>query len=102
MLQRLLKINKNHSVILFGARGTGKSTLTLNEFNPETTLWIDLLDPANEDRFARHPGELSDIVLQLPEKITHIVIDEIQKLPRLLDVVHGLIEKTAKIFVMTG
>ena len=35
-------------------------------------------------------------------RVTHIVIDEIQKAPKLLDVVHRLIESTDKIFILTG
>jgi len=38
----------------------------------------------------------------LPSEIKYIIIDEIQKIPRLLDVVHLLIEKTDKIFILTG
>lgn len=102
MLNRLLKISKNQSVLLFGARGTGKSTLMQKDFDLQNSVWIDLLDPILEDRFARHPDELKNIVLELPTHITHIVIDEIQKLPKLLDVVHSLIESTNKYFVMTG
>lgn len=102
MITRTLHLSKNQSLFLFGARGTGKSTLTHQQFNADTCLWIDLLDPTQEERFARHPAELIAIVAALPEHISHIVIDEIQKIPKLLDVVHSLIEKTKKCFVMTG
>lgn len=102
LLTRLLKLHKNQSLFLFGARGTGKSTLTEEQYSHETTIWIDLLDPLEEDRFARNPNELKAIVDALPASVSHIVIDEIQKLPKLLDVVHSLIEKTDKCFVLTG
>ena len=42
------------------------------------------------------------IIKALPPKISHVVIDEIQKIPKLLNVVHKLIEETQKKFVMTG
>lgn len=42
------------------------------------------------------------IVFALPERISPIVINEIQKVPKLLDIVHALIEKTKIIFVLTG
>lgn len=51
--------------MIFGARGTGKSTLIKEEFNLEKCYWIDLLDPVLEDRFSRHPEDFRDIVLQL-------------------------------------
>jgi predicted AAA+ superfamily ATPase len=102
MLTRLLKLKKNHSLILFGARGTGKSTLFKQSFNPASTLWIDLLDPSQDERFANDPEELKAIVKALPAEITHVVIDEIQKNPKLLDVVHGLIESTDKHFALSG
>lgn len=102
MLPRLLKLSKDHSFFLFGARGTGKSTMIHEQFDTTHSLWIDLLNPSEEERFARDPEELRAIVAALPKQITHIVIDEIQKIPKLLDVVHGLIESTTKRFVMTG
>lgn len=102
MLKRLQKLPKKQSCFLFGARGTGKSTLIAKEFNPEHTISIDLLDPLEESRLAQHPEELQAQVLALPKHITHIVIDEIQKIPKLLDIVHSLIEKTDKYFIMSG
>jgi uncharacterized protein len=45
---------------------------------------------------------LKAIVEGLPETVTHVVVDEIQKLPKLLDIVHSLIEKTNKYFILTG
>ncbi len=102
MLNRCIKLPKNQSFFLFGARGCGKSTLLETDFSTESTLFLSLLDPLTEDRFARNPGELKAIAEALPPTITHIVIDEIQKQPRLLDVVHELIEKTSLCFAMTG
>ncbi len=106
MYQRLSNLPINNSFFLFGPRGAGKSTLLRSLFPDETSLWVNLLNPKEEDRFARDPAELIAIADSLPDQIQHVVIDEIQKLPRLLDVVHLLIERPqitpAKIFVMTG
>jgi predicted AAA+ superfamily ATPase len=55
-----------------------------------------------EDRFSRHPEDLSAMVQALPNQVTHIVLDEIQKIPKLLDVVHQLIESEHRYFVMSG
>ncbi len=99
---RLLKPSLKHHFFLFGARGTGKSTL-LHQIFAETAYWINLLLPEEEARFSRDPSILMNIVKNLPEMITHIVIDEVQKVPKLLDVIHALIEEKGRVvFVMTG
>lgn len=102
MIPRLLKLPKNRNILLFGARGTGKSTLLKSIFEESSTYWINLLDPQDEEKFSLRPHELIAIVKALPKNITHIVIDEIQKVPKLLDVVHLLIESTDKKFILTG
>lgn len=102
MLPRALKLPKRHSLFLLGPRGTGKSTLLRQTFAQNQTHWIDLLNPEEEERFALSPGELSAVVDNLENAKTHVVIDEIQKVPKLLDVVHSLIERTGKKFILTG
>lgn len=102
MLKRLLQLPIEQSFFLFGARGTGKSTLIEHVFDHQNSLWIDLLEPEQEDLFARQPSELTAMVAGLNDKQTHVVIDEIQKVPKLLNVVHSLIEKTNKKFILTG
>lgn len=103
-IPRLLVLPTDYSFFLFGARGTGKSTLLEHLFNPVDTLSINLLDSLEELRFLKNPDELRQIVLALPDHIQFVVIDEIQKIPKLLDVVHLLIEseKSTKIFILTG
>lgn len=103
MFRRLLVFPKQQNAFLFGARGVGKSTLLKQFFKSEENLWIDLLDPVEERKFTLYPEELERIVLQLPPEIKYIIIDEIQKLPKLLDVIHRLIEKNiGKYFALTG
>ena len=94
--ERLIKLPKNKSFFLFGARNTGKSTLLKKLFKQNQTLWIDLLDPHEEERYVRDPSLLESEVNALETK-KYVVIDEIQKVPKLLDVVHRLIENTEKI-----
>lgn len=65
-------------------------------------LWLDLLDSTLEDRFFLNPGELYSIVKALSPEIQYVIIDEIQKVPKLLDEVHRLIEETGRIFILTG
>jgi predicted AAA+ superfamily ATPase len=103
-LKRLLRLSKDHSLFLFGARGAGKSTLLEALFKSDESLTVNLLDPEEEERFARSPKELIQLVEAVPSKVKYVIIDEIQKLPKLLDVVHLLIEnkKSKKKFILTG
>jgi predicted AAA+ superfamily ATPase len=105
MFHRIINLSKTHSFFLFGARGTGKSTLLHELFTPEEAYFIDLLDPVTEDLYQRHPEELEQRTATLPAEVQWIVLDEIQKAPRLLDVVHRMMESESgrnRRFVMTG
>ena len=86
MVHRIIKPLKTNSFFLFGARGTGKTTFLRDSFpRNESILWIDLLNPEQEDRYARTPLELAGNLDVAPGKIKWVVLDEIQKVPRLLD-----------------
>lgn len=87
-LKRFLQLPKDHSFFLLGPRGVGKSTLVKKQFNHDSCIIFDLLEAKHEEKFSRNPDELKDIVLALPKEKTHIVIDEVQKIPKLLDIVH--------------
>jgi uncharacterized protein len=88
------------SYFLFGARGTGKSTWVRDWY--EDALWVDLLWPATYRRYETDPDHLDEVVRGNPER-THVVLDEIQKVPALLDVVHAILEEPAPpLFVLTG
>jgi len=99
---RLIQLNLKHSFFLFGPRNTGKSSLLTHTYSKKNCFWIDLLNPLEEEKYFKDPSLLSHEVLALEKKIKFVVIDEIQKLPKLLDLVHYLIEKTDKIFILTG
>ena len=104
MLDRLLALTKEYSLFLFGARGVGKSTLISHLFDLKNNLYINLLDLKEEDLFSRNPNRLIDLVKAIPETSQYVIIDEIQKIPKLLDIVHLLIEDKAchKFFILTG
>lgn len=102
LFPRLLALPENQSLFLFGARNTGKSTMMVELYDPQKTLFINLLKAKEFARFQKDPDELSNIVKSLPDTTTNVVIDEIQKIPQLLDVVHSLIAETNKRFIMTG
>src|ERR1700733_6264891 len=100
--KRLLELPKDHSFFLLGPRGAGKSTLVKKQFDHESCVVFDLLEARYEEKFSRNPDELKDIVQALPKEKIYILIDEIQKVPKLLDNVHQLIESTDKHFILTG
>lgn len=89
-----------HSLFLLGPRGTGKSTLIRERC--EDALWIDLLKPDVLRSYLAWPERLEDIINANPRQVV-IVIDEVQKAPELLSVVHSLIEmKRGLRFILTG
>lgn len=89
------------SFFLFGPRGTGKSTWLRERF-PDA-VWIDLLRPEEHRRYAARPERLRERLAASPEAET-VVVDEVQKVPELLDVVHESIESAGprRRFVLTG
>lgn len=104
MEKRLLQLPKNNSFLLFGPRGCGKTTLLNAVFTSKKTIWIDLLRPATLDKYQTNPDLLIQEIegLSSKEKPSWIIIDEVQKIPKLLDVVHFLIEKYKINFALTG
>ena len=101
MVKRMAKLNPRNSFFLFGARGTGKSTLLEQKYRSRNTLWIDLLLYEQEEKFSQNPDELFFILNK--EKYKRVVIDEIQKTPKLLDIIQKIMrEKPNLQFIMTG
>jgi predicted AAA+ superfamily ATPase len=102
MIVRILKHSKSNSFFIFGPRGSGKSTWLKKQFLfvGHNNLYINLLQPKTEDRYYRNPESLSEEIRA--HKYDWIIIDEIQKLPRLLDIVHDTIEEHGQNFILTG
>jgi len=92
--------DSRQSYFLFGPRGTGKSTWLRETLSNELT--IDLLDPEVFRLYSARPERLRHVVEAQQERHT-FVIDEIQKLPQLLDVIHQLMEENPGWrFILTG
>ena len=97
-IPRFFRVSKE-SCFVFGPRGTGKTTFLRKNF-PDA-LWIDLLEPETFRSFSAKPERLSELIAGNNKKT--VVIDEIQKLPELLDVIHLLVEKKSGLqFILTG
>jgi uncharacterized protein len=98
-IPRLMATGRDHFFLL-GPRGTGKTSWCAQQY-PDA-LRIDLLNPGVLRRYSVEPEYLINIV-EANTKARHIVIDEVQKLPTLLEVVHLLIERKAgQQFILTG
>ncbi len=88
------------SCFLFGPRGTGKTTL-LHERLPDA-LFVNLLRPEVQREMAARPERLRELVVGNPDR-RDVVVDEVQRVPELLHVVHDLIESAAAArFILTG
>jgi len=98
-IDRNFQLPENHFFLL-GPRGTGKSTLLKNHF--KDALYIDLLQTDNFRKYSARPERLTEVVNAHAEKKI-IIIDEIQKVPDLLSIIHSLIEKhDGRMYIMTG
>jgi predicted AAA+ superfamily ATPase len=87
------------SSFLWGARQTGKSTL-LKKLYPDV-LYFDLLLSSVYDRFLRNPSVLREI-LENSVSSRPVIIDEIQRIPSLLNEVHWLIVNRGIQFILSG
>jgi predicted AAA+ superfamily ATPase len=99
IIKRLFQ-EPSQSYFLFGPRGTGKSTLM--RIRHKDAIWVDLLKPEVFRNYLSRPERLEEVVKGSPHRTT-VVIDEVQKAPDLLSVVHSLIEEKSNIkFILTG
>jgi len=101
MYQRLCKPSKSNSFFIFGARGTGKSTLLHQLPFLKKAFFIDLLNPDVEEQYALRPDLLEEQCASL-KKGSWVVIDEVQKVSKLLNLVHKIIEKKTIKFALSG
>lgn len=94
-----LNLPKQQSAFLWGARQTGKSSFLKSHF--KQAIYHDLLDTHEFMRFTRSPYLLREELLTLKTPKL-VIIDEIQKVPELLNEVHGLIESHHIQFILCG
>jgi predicted AAA+ superfamily ATPase len=101
MIYRILNLDNTHSdsTFVWGARQVGKTTL-IRETYPDA-LYYDLLQAKDFERLQRNPSLLSEELESLKENET-VVIDEVQKIPQLLDEVHSLIFRKNIRFILSG
>ena len=98
MYSRLIIPPKDKSFFLFGPRGTGKTTWVKSKF--PKALYLDLLEAELFNDLLANPQRLENFI---PKNFSDwIVVDEVQRIPELLNEVHRLIEKYKYKFILTG
>ena len=96
---RIIRIPENKNIFLFGVRGSGKTALLKRLF--PSALYIDLLDESLYQSYLFHVGRFYETVNAFQDDGL-VIVDEIQRMPRLLNEVHRLIESSNRRFILTG
>lgn len=97
---RILNPRDQISLFLFGPRGTGKTIWI--KYNYPNATYIDLLDDEIFNQLLANPKKLISFIEHRGGNANTVIIDEIQKVPKLLDEVHRLIETKKYFFILTG
>ena len=98
MIHRICNLPEKKSFFLFGPRQTGKSTLVESIW--KENIWhIDLLHHEEFIKYAKEPDLFRKEAIQ---KITTVFVDEIQRVPPILNEVHSLMESFSCQFILTG
>jgi len=98
------QLERGKSVLLLGARQTGKTTLLARI---DAALRLSLVQPGVRQRYEREPGILTAEIEAAKSRRTDarlplVVIDEVQRVPALLDVVQDAVDRRLARFVLTG
>ncbi len=96
---RIISITDNKNTFLFGVRGSGKTALLKRLF--PSALYIDLLDESLYQSYLVNIGQFYETVNAFKNDGL-VIVDEIQKMPHLLNEVHRLIESSNRRFILTG
>ncbi|MBM4254197.1 MAG: ATP-binding protein [Deltaproteobacteria bacterium] len=102
MLPRLCNLSKSNSFFLFGPRGTGKTTLIRSQFPDERAVYVNLLDNALMDQLLLDSSRFVDLIDSAEHRTKAVIIDEVQKMPELLNVAHTQIQERKRQFILTG
>jgi predicted AAA+ superfamily ATPase len=101
MIDRLLKLPAGKSFFLFGPRQSGKTTL-INSIFQDKVYRVNLLLSDQYFKYSKAPSQLRKEVVEKREKITHVFVDEIQRVPELLNEIQYLIDTTPLHFILSG
>jgi predicted AAA+ superfamily ATPase len=98
MYSRIIKPPKNKSFFLFGPRGTGKTTWVKSAL--KDALYLDLLEAELYNDLLPNPQRLENFIPKVFKD--WVILDEVQRIPELLNEIHRLIEKYRYKFALTG
>lgn len=105
MVNRIANLSKTNSFFLFGNRGVGKSTLLEGLFHKQKHPLVRPSGPSLGKKLSLNPSLLEQILQEEKRRYpkgTFVIIDEVQKIPQLLNIVHSQIEQKYFHFVLTG
>ena len=110
MLARLCKLPNKLDFFLFGPRATGKSSLLRSQFVGPHVHYFDLLDSTVFESLSSRPDQLEQTLISILQlnstqessDLPIVIIDEIQKIPNLLDTVHRFMARDQFQFILTG
>ena len=105
LIKRMLSIPKNKNIFIFGPRQTGKSTLINKIFSEKESHFYNLLEVDTYNKLLANPQIFRHEVeaICVTENKKNIIVDEVQKIPQILDEVHNLIEKKLPCnFILSG
>jgi predicted AAA+ superfamily ATPase len=100
-LLNLPNLLKKRSFFLFGPRATGKTSLIKTQFSADIP-YVDLLNNDLYLRLSENPGELRSVIRGYQADASMAIIDEVQRIPDLLNEVHRLMENENITFLLTG
>ena len=97
--KRIISISNKKNLLLFGVRGSGKTELLKRRF--PTALYIDLL---NQSRYQNYLSNIGQFYAEVKAFRNDglVIVDEIQRMPQLLNEVHRLISSSQRRFILTG
>jgi len=103
MIQRISHLPDTQSFFLFGPRQTGKSSLVQSRFG-ESAWTVSLLHSEDYTRYSKHPGQYRlDVAEKAVKGVNRFILDEVQRIPELLNEVHALLEQLPTCqFIMLG
>lgn len=102
MVNRIPQFSDKNSFFLFGARGTGKTNLLKSRYSGSSNWYIDLLNPELARKYLIQPELLAQELAARKPAPEWIIIDEVQKVPALLDIAHQYIESHKQKFILSG
>src|ERR1700722_1721417 len=96
-------LKRGKSILLLGPRQTGKTTFLNHQIKPD--IQFSLAEVETRLRFEKNPVALAEelnFVIKKTTKKPLILIDEVQKIPLIMDIAQDLIDKKVAQFILTG